>query len=292
MVSASSWFYLIENFGSSTVSDRIPWTIGATIALTAILTLIVHSFFAHRVYTLSGRSWLITAPIGVLALCRVGFAMVTTSKLIRLKSFTLFTHTYSWVFTLGLSLAVSVDILIASSLCYFLNKSRTGFSSMDSVINSITLYTVETGLLTCIVTILSLVCWISMPDNLIFLGLHFAISKMYANALLATLNARTRLRGRSHSASDPRDMGFRFPDRSHANRFSLWTNPRSDHKLSVSSKVHISVEKTVDIAEEDIHSPSVITGSPGEPCYPPPPAHVRQKHSDDSGRITFDSIEV
>jgi len=294
MVIASNWFYLIQNFGVPGISDRIPWTVGATIALTAVLTIMVHTFFAHRVYSLSGKSWYITIPIGVLAICRVGFAMVTTSKLIRLKSFNLFVHTYSWVFTLGLSLAVCVDILIASSLCYFLNKSRTGFSSMDTVINSITLYTIETGLLTCIVTTLSLICWITMPTNLIFLAMHFAISKMYANALLATLNSRTRLRGRGQSSSD-REMGgpaFLFPDPKfspQANRFSLWTNPRTDNKLPVSSKVHISVEKTIDISDEDIHSP--MSGTSGnDPCYPPSPVHVRQKHSD--GHLTFDSISL
>jgi len=157
MVSASNWFYLIKNFGAPGIADRVPWTVAITIALTACLTFIVHCFFVHRVFTLSNRNRLITVPIFLLALARLGFALTTTSKLIKYKSFALFVHKVSWVFTLGLSLAVTVDVLIATSLCWFLNKSRTGFSGMDSIINSITLYTVENGLLTCIVTILSLV---------------------------------------------------------------------------------------------------------------------------------------
>ncbi|PCH34370.1 hypothetical protein WOLCODRAFT_148429 [Wolfiporia cocos MD-104 SS10] len=42
-----------------------------------------------------------------------------------------------------------------------------------------------------------LICWLVFPGNLVFLALHFTISKVYANSLLATLNARNSLRDRA-----------------------------------------------------------------------------------------------
>ena len=70
---------------------------------------------------------------------------------------------------------------------------------MDKIIDALTAYTIENGMLTCVTTVVALVCvrlalslqrdcaereahvlaaqWLSMPTNLIFLGLHFAISK-------------------------------------------------------------------------------------------------------------------
>jgi hypothetical protein len=36
--------------------------------------------------------------------------------------------------------------------------------------------------------------WLTMPYNLVFLGLHFVISKLYANSLLISLNTRKALR--------------------------------------------------------------------------------------------------
>jgi len=47
------------------------------------------------------------------------------------------------------------------------------------------------------VTLVALSCWLTMPTNLIFLALHFLISKLYANTVLATLNSRKSLRRRA-----------------------------------------------------------------------------------------------
>jgi len=35
-----------------------------------------------------------------------------------------------------------------------------------------------------------MLCWTIIPNNLIFMGLHFVIGKLYANSLLVTLNTR------------------------------------------------------------------------------------------------------
>ncbi|OBZ78970.1 hypothetical protein A0H81_00686 [Grifola frondosa] len=195
--------------------------IGVTVVITAIMTFIVqrslllltYDALDLRVSAVSHGNVVITIPIAVLAFLRLGehppifstisangiytelvAASASTYEMIRLKSYALFVRQYSWVFTLGLSLSSALDVLVTASLCYFLKKSRTGLSSMDRIINSLTLYTLENGSLTCVTTIITLICWISMPRNLVFLGFHLAITKLYANSLLATLNARRSLR--------------------------------------------------------------------------------------------------
>ncbi|KDQ51152.1 hypothetical protein JAAARDRAFT_140685, partial [Jaapia argillacea MUCL 33604] len=82
-----------------------------------------------------------------------------------------------WVFTFGLSSASALDVLVTISLCYYLVHSRTGHSNMDYVIDKIMVYTINNGSLTCMCTIISLICWVTMSHNLVFLGIHFAISK-------------------------------------------------------------------------------------------------------------------
>ncbi|KAI0352217.1 hypothetical protein OH77DRAFT_1460656 [Trametes cingulata] len=203
MAFASSWIYLIRHWGDSTIYDYIPWTIALTVALTAIVTLITHCFFAHRIYILSGFSWWLTAPILVLACGRLVAAFVSTSEMITLHSYEAFVDRVGWVFTMGLSLSTAVDVLITITLIALLQRSRTGFSTVtDHLIDVVTLYTVETGLVTSITTAVSLICWLVMPRNLIFLALHFSISKLYATSTLATLNARKSLRRRTRNADD------------------------------------------------------------------------------------------
>ncbi|KAJ3482529.1 hypothetical protein NLI96_g6924 [Meripilus lineatus] len=278
MVMASSWIYLIDNFGDPAIHDVIPWTVIITVLLTAIITFFVHCFFAHRIYTLSKKNLYITVPIVVLAFARMvsalstfpslwfsvfahfGHRAVTSGQWFRLGRFSKFGADFQYLVTLGLSLAVGVDVLIAVIICWYLNRRRTGFSgyawfnilaaprlwftsiphSMDSIIDSITLYTIENGVLTCVATTVSLVAWITMPHNLIFLSMHFAICKLYANALLATLNARKTLRGRSQGSTDVSDhpMPVLFPDsynsRTSRNPFSVSFTP-----LTTSPPSHI-----------------------------------------------------
>ncbi|EIW63753.1 uncharacterized protein TRAVEDRAFT_54927 [Trametes versicolor FP-101664 SS1] len=203
MAFASAWIYLIQHWGDTTIFDFIPWTIALTVALTAIVTLISHCFFAHRIYVLSGFSWWLTAPILVLACARLVAAFVSTSEMITLRSYEAFVDRVGWVFTMGLSLSTAVDVLITITLIVLLQRSRTGYSTItDHLIDVVTLYTVETGLVTSITTAVSLICWLAMPRNLIFLALHFSISKLYATSTLATLNARKSLRRRTHKVDD------------------------------------------------------------------------------------------
>nr|VWO99695.1 Calcium-transporting ATPase (EC [Ganoderma boninense] len=61
------------------------------------------------------------------------------------------------------------------------------------MIDMLTLYTVESGMLTCIATAISLFFWLFLRSNFVFLGMHLAINKLYANSLLASLNARKSL---------------------------------------------------------------------------------------------------
>ncbi|KAI0931040.1 hypothetical protein AcV5_005388 [Taiwanofungus camphoratus] len=143
---------------------------------------------------------------------------------------------------------------------------------MDYIIDSITLYTVENGSLTCVTTIVSLVCWLTMSHNLIFLGLHFAISKLYANSFLATLNARKALMTRSQGSSDRGEhaLPVLFPDtfRTRADR-SLFN---SQHVADpTGTKLHINVVKTVDVG--------------GEPSNAYAPSDLAPDESDDVAKI-------
>ncbi|KAH9040283.1 hypothetical protein EDB83DRAFT_2228319 [Lactarius deliciosus] len=196
LMCASTWDYLVLNFGNEEIADRIPITIGLTVALTATITFLTQLFFSHRVFRLSRGNWFITAPLVMLSCVRLGAALVSTTEMGKLRSYHLFVENFGYVFTLGLSTACTVDIGITVAMCYFLQTSRTGFGEMDHIIDTIMLYTFNTGALTCVTTVVSMICWLTMPRNLIFLGLHFAISKLYANSLLATLNGRRSLRKR------------------------------------------------------------------------------------------------
>ncbi|PFH47790.1 hypothetical protein AMATHDRAFT_151308 [Amanita thiersii Skay4041] len=198
------WSYLIDSFGDRSKIDTIPFYYALRIFLCGLQTSVfpLTHYFDSCVPTVSKRNYWMTMPVLVLAICRLFFlwAVATTGEMIRIGSFTVFKTQFRWLFSLGLALSSAVDIEITLSLFILLWRSRSDSLSLTNVIDSLILYTFELGSLTCFATVISMICWLTMHNNLVFLGLHFVIGKLYANSLLASLNTRHELR-RAHANS-------------------------------------------------------------------------------------------
>ncbi|KAH7924785.1 hypothetical protein BV22DRAFT_1066150 [Leucogyrophana mollusca] len=246
LIVAAVWQSLIGNFNKPQNMDIIPESLGLSVAVTAALTFLVHCFFADRIRKLT-KKWYLAVPIVFLAFLRLLSACVSTAEIIRLKHYSEFIKPFpSWVFTLGVTLSASVEFIITCIMVVFLGKSRTGFENMNHIINSLILYTLETGGITCAVTIVSLICWMGMRHNLIFLGLHFAIAKLYANSLLATLNTRKRLRrDQSMFSGSEHAMPVVFPENFNVNRSRLSQRIFSAAPTIRSVQLNVNVETTI-----------------------------------------------
>jgi len=243
-VATSLWDHLIAHFGSPERIDFIPWSLALTIAFTAILTFLVHLFFIYRIFKLSDRNYFLAIPLTALASARLCFACLTTAKLITLRSLKRFVELYTFSFTSGLSLSSLIDILVTGLLCYLLFTKHKENSSLNGVLDKLMLYTFENGSLTCAATVSSLVCWLTNHrTSLVFMGLHFVISKFYANSLLATLNTRNaalKATGHrsQHSSSGDRNHAIMFPD-----SFGL-ARKGSEVNSTIDSGMRIKVERT------------------------------------------------
>ncbi|KAF4578366.1 hypothetical protein EYR36_000173 [Pleurotus pulmonarius] len=90
--------------------------------------------------------------------------------------------------------AMICDIMISSTLVYFLRTSRSGIKTSDSLIDKLIVYVIGIGALSSVFALLNLLTWLILPDDVIFVIFHSIISKLYVNSLLVTLNSRQRLR--------------------------------------------------------------------------------------------------
>ncbi|KAF9236841.1 hypothetical protein BU15DRAFT_76568 [Melanogaster broomeanus] len=159
-VAVAIWASLITHYGDMGSIDVIPWSVGPTVEVTAMVTFLVQSFFAYRIYRLHKHKWTVAGPVAILAFIRLVAASVSMSEMIRLKSYSAFVNKPfpSWVFTTGLSLSALVDIIITVFLCYFLRSGRSSVPSTNRLIDTLTLYTVQNGSATCLGAIGSLIC--------------------------------------------------------------------------------------------------------------------------------------
>ncbi|KAG6855596.1 hypothetical protein H0H87_000391 [Tephrocybe sp. NHM501043] len=99
------------------------------------------------------------------------------------------------------ALSTAADVIIAASLCYMLHRARTGFKRSDSMINRLMLFVVNTGVLTSLCAIASLISLVASPLTLIYATFYFCIGRLYTNSFLATLNARKTITGKVDEGS-------------------------------------------------------------------------------------------
>ncbi|KAI0919941.1 hypothetical protein AcV5_001878 [Taiwanofungus camphoratus] len=95
-----------------------------------------------------------------------------------------------WSLYVGFAFEVAVDSMITVSQCLLLRRLRTGIRSTDSAIIVLTIYSINTDMLTSICAILCLITYTVLPHMFVYFAFYFVLSKLYVNSLLANLNAR------------------------------------------------------------------------------------------------------
>ncbi|KAF9462224.1 hypothetical protein BDZ94DRAFT_1309869 [Collybia nuda] len=225
----SIWQSLIVFFGKPELSDFIPTSLSLTVAFTSILTFSVHCFYAHRLHLRelslssnvgplidsfdpSKQKKLVSHIIDYPAFDGSGSAFATSAEMVHIHSFRSLRVKFWWLFSMGLAISSVIDILILFSFFVLLQRKRSDSLTLDRILDSLILYAFEIGFLTCAGSIISMICWLTMDDNLIFMGIHLVIGKrawfpsgqralvendrflVYANSMLATLNTRYSLR--------------------------------------------------------------------------------------------------
>ncbi|KAJ7348848.1 hypothetical protein DFH08DRAFT_863617 [Mycena albidolilacea] len=155
----------------------------------------IQLFFAWRIKSLT-KSWWIPILIVLLAIASLVGGVWTAVMISIVKTFAnkpkLHNPALLWFLT-----ACVADGLITASFVFTLSKRKTsGFSGHDSAIDKLTRVirlTVQTGLITAICAILDVICFMALPHFAVDFVWDLALSKLYTNCLMSTLNARQRI---------------------------------------------------------------------------------------------------
>ncbi|EIW76005.1 hypothetical protein CONPUDRAFT_139920 [Coniophora puteana RWD-64-598 SS2] len=218
-------YYLIENFGNDEALGIAVWSLPASFIVGFLLAFIVEIVFIWRVWRLCFKLYFVSFLV-FLAIVRLGLEWANSILNLKYRVWETFRpHVVVTLTTRGF-LAAFLDALIASALCYYLHKLRTGMKRTDSIINWLVFYAINTGAITSLVAIsvpilvsrLRLVCiigftpnsfkFLRLPTSLAFTGVVEAQSKLYAVSLLASLNSRRILERAGRSANTFEGLDF------------------------------------------------------------------------------------
>ncbi|KAJ7433615.1 hypothetical protein B0H11DRAFT_2296754 [Mycena galericulata] len=188
------YHYLITNYYNNDALEVMVWSVSLEAVPTGVTAALVQSFYAYRVWRMSHHNVLLTGLILILvmatAACGTAWVVLaleaqTYERLLRISPLTISIN----------ALSTGVDVIITTTLCTMLYQTRPMSLATETMINRLILFTINTGLLTSLCAVASLISLIVSPKTLIYASFYFCIGRLYSNALLASLNARSVIRG-------------------------------------------------------------------------------------------------
>lgn len=199
---ATVYHYVVTSFGSLLAIQLVDWTLKLQIAVNIGIILFVQTLYAIRVWKLGHghhhRAW----PVFVVVVVGGGYAVgvLLARETYRADNFGQL-HFISWAIITSFVTSTSIDVVLSGAMCYYLIKSRSGFSGSNSTIYYIIRMTLISGALTSACSLTALIAYVVMPKNLVFLAIEFLLTKLYINSFLAMLNARQSIRENSSTMS-------------------------------------------------------------------------------------------
>ncbi|KAK0223785.1 hypothetical protein IW262DRAFT_1458827 [Armillaria fumosa] len=98
------------------------------------------------------------------------------------------------------------DILIAIFMAYYLLHSTTNFRRTRMLVTKIIRLTIETGSVTAVVALFTLILFIGFPHHILFITPGMLVPKLYANAVYMVLNSRFHIIGGRDTYNSPTDV--------------------------------------------------------------------------------------
>ncbi|KAJ6460984.1 hypothetical protein C8R45DRAFT_1028869 [Mycena sanguinolenta] len=188
------YIYTITNYGHPESLASLPKSILVSTFLTAIVTSIVHGFFAFRIYSLTKKLYIILI-ISVMVFVRL---LATTALSFVAMSETLlapFENRFEWLVISTLTISATIDSIIAVILVVSLrNQSRGVAKRTTALVDKLIAWTIETAGITSVSSIITFLCFVTMTHNFIWLGVQVVSARVFSNAILASLNSRAALR--------------------------------------------------------------------------------------------------
>ncbi|KAJ7629574.1 hypothetical protein B0H17DRAFT_1340027 [Mycena rosella] len=205
------YHYLISSYYKNDVLQVMIWSVSLEALPTGVTAALVQSFYAYRVWRMSHHNVILTGMILLLVMATSG-VLNLTHKLppLRIAGRSLWycmgvlaleARTYERLLrisplTISINgLSTGADVIITTTMCFMLRQTRPASLATETMINRLILFTINTGLLTSLCAVASLVSLIVSPKTLIYASFYFCIGRLYSNSLLASLNARTVIRG-------------------------------------------------------------------------------------------------
>ncbi|KAI0269764.1 hypothetical protein BC834DRAFT_569779 [Gloeopeniophorella convolvens] len=249
---------LVNNYNNPQAIMKANWVFGTDPAMTAIIGATVQIFFAWRVKVLT-NSYIASAfiAVGALVECLGG---IGTSIAIGIVPQWLEFQKFKVTVIIWLAASTVTDIAITTILVWHLRRHKGSFKVSNDILDKLIRMTVQTGLVTSIWATLDLALYLGVPNSGAHLAFNLALSKLYSNSLLSSLNSRS---------------GWKFGTQDVSTEASSSTGRRAN-VLTFGSSI-TRPEVFIDVESHEMANTDSKPGSVTAPERPPRPFSLSEK---------------
>lgn len=197
-ISVSYGLYLqtITQYGEPETLLKLPFGFDTCLFFSSGIALLAQCFFARRVWVVTDKK-LIPVICFIMASLRFVGSILLAAEAYKMVTLFKYEDQWEWLITFILVDGACVDVMVAFSLCYNLIEHRRSVTvSLRTVrlLDQLIMWTIQTGLITSLAAVTMTICFLTMKDNYIWLGVYMFLARLFSNSLLASLNARSNLR--------------------------------------------------------------------------------------------------
>ncbi|KAJ7207259.1 hypothetical protein GGX14DRAFT_456735 [Mycena pura] len=203
-------------------------------------------FYAYRIYVLSNSKIIPTLIVAVSSASMVGGLIAGAFGFIAGDMTRVNSRRISVVVGIWCGGCAVCDILIATCTTYYLAKGGSGYRQTRVLISRLIRLTIETGSITAVVALANLVLYFAFPGKTYYIISALIAPKLYANTILAVLNARIQILGgrTTYTASSDIANFLSFPTHLRAGE-----NPTSENSSNVDVAKSITTTTALVVAE-------------------------------------------
>ncbi|KAH9830714.1 uncharacterized protein C8Q71DRAFT_319310 [Rhodofomes roseus] len=167
-----------------------------------IIVTIVQCFYLYRIWILAEKAYKVLMIPVLLTVIRIALGYLTAAFMFSMHVWPQYRdyNNARIVLCIALASVAANDVVITATQVYLLHRRRTGIRGTEYVIRTVMFYSVNTGALTTIFSIITLLSFVLDQSPLLYGGFIQVQCKLFENSLLVNINARRTLRDNQPSA--------------------------------------------------------------------------------------------
>ncbi|KAM5535529.1 hypothetical protein V8D89_010866 [Ganoderma adspersum] len=194
------FYYCITLHGNPTQLGNVAWSYGAIVISAEVSTALVRTGYAYKVWKFSNRRAPLPVVILTLAITLLALGLLYGIKDMEIRSFDEVAN-FEWSFYAAFAANLTVDAIIAVSVLFLFRGFFTGIKRFDIILQMVILCVVGAGLVSVVLTTLSLLLYILWPRTFLYIACYWILAKLHACSFLAVVHAEKELAERASSHS-------------------------------------------------------------------------------------------